>query len=43
MESLVHASKCGDINAADPTTMGYYVVNYVSYGFTLQEHIANER
>ena len=28
MESLVNISKYGAINIADPTKMGYYVVNY---------------
>ena len=30
MASLVHTGKYGAINAAYTTTMGYYILNYVS-------------
>ena len=39
MKSLVQTGKHGAINAADPMTMGYYVVKYVSDAFKLQEDI----
>ena len=37
MASLVQLGKYGVINAVDPTTMGYYVIKYLSEPFTLQE------
>ena len=37
MASLVQLGKYSDINAADPTTMGYYVIKYLSETYTLQE------
>ena len=42
MESLVQTGKYGSINAADLTTIGYYVVKYVSYTFTLEEYITTD-
>ena len=36
MSSLVHTGKYGAINVADPTTLGYYVVNYLSELYTPQ-------
>ena len=36
--SLVQLGKYGAINASDPTTMGYYVINYLSEPYTLQEY-----
>ena len=36
--SLVQLGKYGDINAADQTTMGYYVIKYISELYTLQEY-----
>ena len=35
--SLVQLVKCVAINAADQTTMGYYVVKYLSELYILQE------
>ena len=43
MESLAETGKCGAINAADPTTMGYQVVKYVSDDFTFQKKITTDR
>ena len=37
MESLVQTGKHGAINVEGPTIMGYYVLDYVSDAFTLQE------
>ena len=37
MASLVQLGKYGAINAEDPTTMYYYVINYLSEPCTLQE------
>ena len=34
--SLVQTGNYGDINAADPTTLKYYIVKYVYDNFTLQ-------
>ena len=39
MASLVYTGKYGAINAEDTTTLGYYIVNYVSEPFTLQYDI----
>ena len=39
MELSVQSGKYGAIYAADPKTMAYYVVKYVSDAFTLQEYI----
>ena len=36
MDSFVHTGKYGAINVADPTTLGYYVVNYLSELYTPQ-------
>ena len=36
MEYLVQLGKYGAINASDPTTMGYYVIYYLSKPYTLQ-------
>ena len=30
ISALVQNGKCGAINTADPTTMGYYVVGFLS-------------
>ena len=37
MSSLVQLSKYGTINTADPTIMGYYVINYRSEPYTLKK------
>ena len=37
MASLVKLGKYGDINAADITTMGYYVIKYLAAPYILQE------
>ena len=37
MDYLVRTGKYGEINASDPTTLGYYVAKYVSDLFTLWE------
>ena len=37
MASLVQLGKYGSINTADPTTMGYYVIEFLSVPYTLQE------
>ena len=37
MDSLVQLYKYGAINAAEPTTMGHYVINYLSEPYTLRE------
>ena len=39
MASLVQTRKYGAINAEDPTALRYYVMNYVSDNFALQEDI----
>ena len=36
MDSILKLGKCGAINALDPETMGYYVVNYLSETYILQ-------
>ena len=36
--SLVQLVKYGAINAADPTTMGYYVIKYLYEPYILQEY-----
>ena len=36
---LVQLSKYGAINSEDPTALRYYVMNYVSDNFALQEDI----
>ena len=36
--SIVQLGKYGAIHAADPTTMGYYVIKYLSEPYTLQEY-----
>ena len=38
MSSLVHNGKYGAINTADPTTVGYYVVKFLSEPYMLQEN-----
>ena len=38
MVSLLQLGKYGAINAADPTTMGYYVINCLSEPYTLKEY-----
>ena len=40
--SLAQLGKYGAINAADPTTMGYYVIKYLSEPCTLQEDQATD-
>ena len=42
MVSLVIIGKYGAINAADPMTMEYYVVKYVSYDFKWQEYLTKD-
>ena len=42
MVSLVQTGKCGATNVADPTTLGYCVVKYISYAFTLKEDITTD-
>ena len=37
MASLVQLGKYGGTNAADPTTMGYYMIKYLSQPYTLKE------
>ena len=37
MASQVQLGKYGDINAADPTKMRYYVIKYISERYTLYE------
>ena len=37
MSSLVQLGKFGAINASYPTTMGYYMMKYISEPYTLQE------
>ena len=39
---MVQTGKYGATNSEDPTTLGYYVVKYVSDNFTLQEDITND-
>ena len=39
MESLVKTGKYCDINAEDPTTLEYYVSNYIYVPFTIQYEI----
>ena len=38
MSFIVQLGKYGAINEADPTTMGYYRINYPSEPYTLQEY-----
>ena len=37
MDALVHTGECGAINTIDITTMGYYVIKFISEAFILQE------
>ena len=37
MASLAQFGRCGAINAADPTTMEYYVIKYLSEPYILKE------
>ena len=37
MASLIQLEKFGAINALYPTTMGYYVIKFLSEPYTLQE------
>ena len=37
MDYIVQLGKYGAINAADPNTMGYYVIKYLSEGYIIQE------
>ena len=37
MTGLVQSSKYGAMNTTDSTTMGYYVINFASEAYTLQE------
>ena len=39
MATLLQTDKFGAINATDPTTLGYYIVNNVYDTFTLQKYI----
>ena len=44
MAALVQSGKYGDISTKDTTIIGYYyIVNYVSGDFILQEDIATDR
>ena len=38
MASILQLGKYGAMNASDPTTMGYYVIKYLSKPHTLQEY-----
>ena len=38
MDSLIQLGKYDAINTAYPTPMGYYVINYLSEPYTLQEY-----
>ena len=38
MSSLLQLGKYGDINSEDTTTIGYYVIKYLSEPYTLQEY-----
>ena len=38
MSATIHNGKYGVINIADTTTMGYYVTNYLSEPYTLQDN-----
>ena len=38
MSATIHNGKYGVINTADTTTMGYYVTNYLSEPYTLQDN-----
>ena len=38
MSLLVHNDKYGAISTADPTTMDYYVVKFLSDPYTLQDN-----
>ena len=37
MDALLQTDKYGAINTIDTTTMGYYVIKFVSDSYTLQE------
>ena len=37
MDALLQTDKYGAINTIDTTTMGYYVIKFVSESYTLQE------
>ena len=39
MSAFVHTGIYGAFNAADPTTLRYYVAKYISDNFTLHEYI----
>ena len=38
MASLLQLDKYGAINTADPTTIGYFLIKYVSEPYILQEY-----
>ena len=38
MASLAQLGNCGAINEADPATMGYYVIKYLSEQYKLQKN-----
>ena len=40
MAALVQTNKYGDINTTYTTTMGYYVIKFMSEAYTLQEETA---
>ena len=42
MASLIQNRNFGAINAADTTTLGYYIVDYFSYTLTIQEYITTD-
>ena len=39
---MLQTGKYGTINASDTTTLGYYIVNYVSDTFTVQGEITTD-
>ena len=43
MVSLVQSIKYGNMNKIDATTMGYYVIKFVSDAYNLQEDITCDR
>ena len=43
MASLVQSDIHSDINTEEPTTIGYYIVKYVSSTFILQDDITSGR
>ena len=43
MDSLGQSGKYGTINTTDTSTMGYYVIKFVSEAYTLQEDTTYNR